>query len=422
MHWRRLVAITGSAVAVAALAFSLTLVRGVGAAPAISLGSSASFLHSCGPAAASFARCHAIVRADGSGPAARGGGHAGPSAYPTSCANPSNGYTPCDLVSAYKVSTPGSGVTIAIVDAFNDPTAASDLNVYRAQFGLPALNACGGASPWFCKVNQTGGTTYPKTNGGWAQEESLDVDMASALCSNCNILLVEATSNSNSNLYAADDYAATQASYISNSWSGGESSGETSSDSHFCKAGKVFVFATGDSGFGSQYPATSPCVTAAGGTHLVTASNSRGWSETAWSGAGSGCSSFEAQPSWQGAVVNITSVCARRAEADVSAVADPNTGVDVYDSTRFQGLAGWLVFGGTSVATPIIATVYGLASNASTVVPASNSGASYTYGHTSGLFDVTSGSNGSCGTDLCNATAGWDGPTGNGTPNGTGAF
>jgi subtilase family serine protease len=238
--------------------------------------------------------------------------------------------------------------------------------------------------------------------------------MVSAICPNCNILLVEATSNSNNNLYSADDYASAHANYISNSWSGGESSSETGSDSHFNKSGKIFTFATGDSGFGAQYPATSSYVTAVGGTSLNTASNSRGWSETAWSGAGSGCSAYEAQQSWQSANSNVTSVCSRRAEADVSAVADPNTGVAVYDSTSYQGRKGWQVYGGTSVATPILASVYALSGN--------TNNASYTYSHASSLFDVTSGSNGSCGTLLCNATTGWDGPTGLGTPNGTGAL
>src|SRR6185437_8322644 len=166
---------------------------------------------------------------------------------------------------------------------------------------------------------------------------------------------------------------------------------------------------------GVEYPAASQYVTAVGGTSLSHASNTRGWSETAWNGAGSGCSADDVQPSWQSSVSRITANCGKRAVADVSAVADPNTGVSVYDSFTYQGLSGWLVFGGTSVASPVIASVYALAGNASSV----NYG-SYPYSHTSSLFDVTSGSNGSCGgTPLCTAGTGWDGPTGLGTPNGT---
>lgn len=409
----RFKAISGTLALVTALALAVTLTGAALAAPSTSTASPASLFHSCGAATSGFAQCHAIVNlsATAKGPT--------PSAL-TGCSNPSSGYTPCDLQSAYAIPSTTTTNTVAIVDAYNDPNAEADLGVYRSQFGLPACTTANGC---FSKVNQTGGTKYPRNNGGWAQEISLDLDMVSALCASCHILLVEASSNSFSNLLAAEDYATAHANYISNSWSGGESSGESSYDSHFAHAGKVYVFATGDSGYGSQYPATSPYVTAAGGTHLVSASNTRGWTETAWSGAGSGCSSYEAQPSWQQTVSNITSVCSKRAEADVSAVADPNTGVDVYDSYSYQGLSGWLVFGGTSVATPIIATVYAIAGNASTAVPTSTSGASYLYSHTSSLNDVTSGSNGSCGgTDLCTSVAGWDGPTGLGTPNGTGGF
>lgn len=375
------------------------------------------FLHSCGAVAPGFARCHAIVAVRPTKPHPKPTptptSTSGGSGYPTSCTNPGTGYTPCDLVSAYNLlsSSAGSGQTVAIVDAYNDPNAESDLGVYRSQFGL---SACTTANGCFKKVNQSGGTSYPRNNGGWAQEISLDLDMVSAICPNCHILLVEASSNSFTNLLAAEDYATNHAKYVSNSWSGGESSGETSYDSHFNHSGTVYVFASGDSGYGAQYAATSPYVIAAGGTTLTRAGNSRGWTETAWSSAGSGCSSYEAQPSWQATVTNITGACGMRAEADVSAVADPNTGVDVYDSYSYQGLSGWLVFGGTSVATPIISSVYALSGNTEP--------ASYLYGHTSSLNDVTSGSNGSCGTDLCNATSGWDGPTGNGTPNGTGAF
>jgi subtilase family serine protease len=332
----------------------------------------------------------------------------------TNCSHPASGYTPCDLQSAYKLPSSSATPTVAIVDAFNDPNAEADLGVYRSTFGLPACTTANGC---FRKVNQNGVQgSYPRNNTGWAEEISLDLDMVSAICPNCHILLVEAKTNSFANLAAAVDTAAQLgANAISNSYGGGEFSTETSSDSHFNHPGIAITASSGDSGFGPQYPAASPFVTAVGGTHLVTASNTRGWTETAWSGAGSGCSAFEARPSWQSSVSNITANCSRRAIADVSAVADPATGVDVYDTYRESG---WLVFGGTSVASPIIASVYALAGNTGSI----NNG-SFPYSHTASLFDVVGGSNGSCGgTPLCTAVAGWDGPTGLGTPNGTGGF
>jgi subtilase family serine protease len=240
--------------------------------------------------------------------------------------------------------------------------------------------------------------------------------MVSAICPNCHILLVEATSNSFANLAASVDTAANLGAVaISNSYGGGEFSGETaaSSDGHYNHPGIAVTASSGDSGFGAQYPAASQFVTAVGGTHLVTAANTRGWTETAWSGAGSGCSAFEPKPSWQN---GLTGNCNRRGIADVSAVADPATGVDVYDTF---GVGGWLVFGGTSVSSPIIASVYALAGNTGSITYGS-----FPYSHTSSLFDVTSGSNGRCRTNrlLCRAGPGWDGPTGLGTPNGTGGF
>ncbi|HCI80947.1 MAG TPA: peptidase S8, partial [Ktedonobacter sp.] len=243
----------------------------------------------------------------------------------------------------------------------------------------------------------------------------LDLDMVSAICPNCHILLVEASSASLTNLGAAVNEAAKLgATEISNSYGGGESSSDTSYDTtYYNHPGIAITASAGDSGYGAQYPAASQYVTAVGGTSLTKASNARGWSETVWSGTGSGCSSYDPKPSWQ-----TDSGCSHRTVGDVSAVADPNTGVAVYDSYVYQGASGWLVFGGTSVASPIIASVYALAGNATSVTYGS-----YSYSHTSSLNDVTSGSNGSCGgTYLCTGEPGYDGPTGNGTPNGTGAF
>ena len=355
------------------------------------------------PAAAGLMSCLALRRTDISGLAPRAEGIA-PLATPS-------GFGPADLVSAYKVNTSGgSGLTVAIVDAFDDPNAEADLGVYRAQFGL---SSCTTANGCFRKVNQRGATSpLPATDVGWAEEISLDVDMVSAMCPNCKILLVEADTNSLANLGASVNTAASLGAVaISNSYGGGESSGETSASTQFYRhPGIAVTVSSGDSGFGVEYPAASQFVTAVGGTSLSRANNARGWSETAWRGAGSGCSRFEPKPSWQ----NVATNCSMRAVADVSAVADPNTGVAVYDT--FQQ-SGFLVFGGTSVASPIIAAVYALAgAPASTAFPAA-----FPYAHPSSLFDVTSGSNRNCCRNvLCRAGTGWDGPTGLGTPNGTG--
>ena len=410
MHRRRHFVGAFAVAATAALALSAVF-SGVASAQPAPSAPQFSFRNSCAAAVAGFATCHAIQRVTT---------NTANSANAKPAASSPGGYNPVDLQSAYGLSaTGGSGQTVAIVDAYNDTTAEADLGVYRAQFGLPACTTANGC---FRKVNQTGGTSYPSNNAGWAEEISLDIDMVSAICPNCHILLVEATSASDANLYAADDYASSQTNWISNSWSGGETRTETSSDSHFNKAGKVFAFASGDSGYqaGPQYPATSPYVVAVGGTSLKRTSTSRGWTETVWKtsnteAAGSGCSKYETRPTWQTANANVVSVCGKRAEADISAVGDPATGVSVYDT---DGESGWLVFGGTSVATPIVASVYALANNASTV----GGNASYLYSHTANYWDVTSGSNGTCGTLLCNGHTGWDGPTGLGTPNGIAGF
>jgi hypothetical protein len=322
-----------------------------------------------------------------------------------------SGYSPANLDSAYKLSaTGGSGQTVAIVDAMNDPDAASDLATYRSQWGLPACTVGNGC---FRQVNQTGATSpLPANDSGWAGEESLDVDMVSAICPLCKIILVEANSADNADLYTAENEAvALGAKFVSNSWGGDEYSGQTTDDADFNHPGVAITVAAGDDGTGAEYPATSQYVTAVGGTTLTTASNSRGWAESAWSGSGSGCSAYDPKPSWQ----TVTTSCARRAEADVSAVADPNTGVAVYQT---YGESGWVVYGGTSVASPIIASVYALAGTPGSA----DHPASYPYAHPTSLFDVTSGSNGTCGAPLCTAGTGWDGPTGLGTPDGTAAF
>ena len=398
--------------AVALVIPALTGATGASASTAPnSQGQTHRYVRSCTAAIAGFAECNAIqnqtVLADGT---------VAPAVTPS-------GYGPTDLQSAYVLpssTAAGTGQTVAIVDAYDDPNAESDLAVYRSNFGLAACTTANGC---FRKVNQSGGTKAPRANSGWAQEISLDLDMVSAACPNCHILLVEATSSSLTNLGTAVNTAAKLgATEISNSYGGSESSSDPSYDaSYFNHPGIPITVSSGDSGYGVQYPAASQYVTSVGGTALNKASNTRGWSESVWSnsttqGAGSGCSAYDPQHSWQSSVTNITGApCAKRAVADVSAVADPNTGVAVYDTYGTSN--GWLVFGGTSVASPLIAAVYALAGNGTSVTYGS-----YPYTHTSSLNDVTNGRTATCGTTLCTGTAGWDGPTGLGTPNGTAGF
>jgi len=317
------------------------------------------------------------------------------------------GYGPSDLRSAYKVTASGSpSYTIAIVDAYGYPSAEADLATYRSQYGLPACTTANGC---FRKVNQTGGTAYPRTDTGWDQEQALDLDMASAMCPSCHILLVQATSATYGNLATAVNYAAANANAVSNSYGGGES-GSNGYESAYDHPGKAITVSSGDNGYGVEFPASSPHVTAVGGTSLSRASGSRGWNEVVWSGAGSGCSAIYAKPTWQ-----TDGNCLRRTVADVSAIADPNTGVAVYGPVTSRR-SGWMVFGGTSVASPLVAGVYG--ANGGSANYGSNP-----YSNAGSLFDVTSGSNGSCGGSyLCTGTTGYDGPSGLGTPNGTTAF
>jgi subtilase family serine protease len=359
---------------------------------------------------AAFSHCNSLLLATNAG-------------KPLATAATPAGYGPTDLQSAYALATAaaanGASQTVAIVDAYDDSTAESDLGTYRSTYGLPVCTTANGC---FKKVNQSGVQgSYPANNQGWGTEISLDLDMVSAVCPKCHILLVEATSNANTNLYAAEDTAARLgATAISNSYGGSESSSDAANNVHFNHPGIPITVSSGDSGYGVEYPAASPYVTAVGGTSLSRASTARGWSETVWSGAGSGCSASEAKQSWQ-----TDTGCARRTVADVSAVADPNTGVAVYDSNCTglnkllgQCFSGWGVVGGTSVSSPVIASVYALAGNGT-----STTYGSYPYSHTASLNDVTSGSNGSCsGSYLCTGVAGYDGPTGLGTPSGIGAF
>lgn len=335
-----------------------------------------------------------------------------------------------DLQSAYHLpsSLLGSRQTIAIVDAGDDPTAADDLNQYRQANSLPA---CDANFPCFEKVNQqgqpcgaSGDQACPQVVEGWPVEESLDLDMTSAICPNCKVILVEASSADNSDLFAAEDAAAgLGVNVISNSWGEPEYYGEAADCSHFDHPGIAITFSSGDSGFAARFPAVCSGVTAVGGTTLYQDTNSRGWSENPWSGdgvsaTGGGCSADIPKPAWQQ-----DPLCGMRTTTDVSAVADPTSPVAIYDT--FGGVGGWAAVGGTSAASPVIAGVYALAGNTSSIGP----GASWIYAHHTDLFDVTSGfegtpgANGDCGGSyLCTAGPGYDSPTGWGTPDGIGAF
>ncbi|MBV8930715.1 MAG: hypothetical protein JO152_16460, partial [Mycobacteriaceae bacterium] len=329
--------------------------------------------------------------------------------------------TPAYLQQAYDLAylsqTVGAGATVAIVVAFNAPNAESDLATYRAEF---SLSPCTTANLCFKKVDQNGGTNYPATtDSGWETEASLDVDAVSALCPRCRIVLVEANSSSVSDLAAAQAQAASQgAAVISDSWAV-ERTGQSAQFAFATSGPWTFahvttVAASGDAGYlgsgtGTDYfPAALGAVAAAGGTELVPASTSgissaRNFDEYAWSLAGSGCALSVSKPIWQ-----TDTGCATRAYADLSADADPSTGMQVYDSDG----GGWIVSGGTSESSALIAAYYVL-------VGAAAQGPSWAYAKASLLNDPTIGSNGACSISyICNAQPGYDGPTGVGSISG----
>jgi len=348
----------------------------------------------CAAVPAGYAACHARVVTDAN-------------LTPLATTTNLSGYTPTQLRAAYGLTT-DSTMTVAIVDAYANPNAAADLAAYRTQFKIAG-------SGTLTQVNQTGGPiTKVRGNVGWGQEEMLDLEMISAICPSCQIIYVGANSASFNDLAAAVDTAARLgANVISNSYGGSEFSTEATIASHYSHDGVAITVSSGDSGYGVQVPAAFNTVTAVGGTTLTLNTNGTRLSETVWSGAGSGCSAYITKPTWQ-----LDTLCANRTVADVAAVADPATGVAVYDSYGSRRGANWYVFGGTSVAAPIIGAVYALSGNTA------GSPASLAYATKArSLFDVTIGSNGSCGgTYLCTGVSGYDGPTGNGTPNGAGAF
>lgn len=299
------------------------------------------------------------------------------------------GLHPSDLQNAYALPVQNAGGLVAIVDAYDDPAAESDLAVYRTAFGLPSCTSSNGC---FRKVNQSGQSgSYPTANAGWDEEIALDLDMVSAACPNCSILLVEANSPSIDDLGAGVDTAASLgATAISNSYYATEWSGESAENAHYDHPGISITVSAGDQAQ-PYYPAAAPGVTSVGGTTLSGSAGS--WSQSAWSYGGRGCSEFISKPWWQNVV---TTGCATRSTVDVAAVADPQTGVSMYDSLA----GGWLVAGGTSVGSPLLAAAYALAAN--------GEGPSYAYMHRSAFNDVP--------------PAGYDQATGLGTPNGVGGL
>ncbi len=407
------VALRGLVVLVGSTALATAVATPALATPATSSSTTVKTVHSCNQTvSAGHYTCFAERRSDvGFTPKSELAAAAAPS-----------GFGPSSLQSAYALpsTSAGSGQRVYIVDAYDDPKAESDLASYRTQFGL---SACTTANGCFKKVNQNGAASpLPTADSGWAGEISLDLDMVSAVCPNCGITLVEANDNADNLFLAVKEAATLGAKFVSLSFGGAEDGNEASYDSQYFKSsGVVYTASTGDDAYqaGTSYPASSSAAVSVGGTSLKTASNARGWTESVWKtstteGTGSGCSRDVAKPSWQSIIP--TSVCSKRATADVSADADPATGVAVYQT---YGGSGWAVYGGTSASAPIIASVYALAGTpASTDHPAS-----FPYAHTGNLNDVTTGNNGTCSPSLlCTAAAGWDGPTGLGTPNGTAAF
>jgi subtilase family serine protease len=411
----------------------------------------------CGAFARRRARCDAFVLT-ASGAAAAGLDTPGRVVQSAGIAAPPPGYGPADLQAAYGLTAAakngGSSAVIAIVDAFDNPRAEQDLAVYRARYGLPP---CTTANRCFKKVNQLGRSAPlppppPPEALGWLVESSLDVDVVSANCPKCKILLVESNDDFMNNLGAAVNAAAALgATSISNSYVAQESPTDMlppSQDgvlSYYVHPGIAVVAGSGDFNFmfsgpsyGALIPAAFPSVVAAGGTELVRDSRTvRGWSETAWDGTGSGCSAVEPAPPWQTADPNCTGFFSdaagrtktfpSRIYGDVAYVSSAYTGVAVYDSQNDFSPNGWGVVGGTSVASPAIAAIYGLAGYGTSSREGNDDDNGFParklYRSKRGLFDIASGSNGDCfPAYLCTAGPGYDGPTGNGSPNGLGAF
>jgi outer membrane protein assembly factor BamB len=374
------------AVAVGVVAAALLLPAG-----AFAVNGHANYHAVCPAPPARAAHCHALVVTDA---------HGNPAATlaPT-------GLSPAQIKSVYNFptsSTAGFGQTIAIVDAYDDPTAESDLAVFSSQFGLPPCTTANGC---FSKVDQNGGTSYPAASSHWSLEISLDVQWAHAIAPGAKILLVEATTNNLSDLFVAEDYAKAHAQYVSDSWGSSEFDGEQLYDSHFAQSGVSFFVSAGDLGLPAEYPSASRNVLSIGGTTLHFDGNGNFTSETGWSSGGGGCSLYEAPSLAQSGFAEYAQVnCGgKRATPDVSLDADPNSGVSVYDSTPYDdGTSGWFQVGGTSASAPMWSA---RSADAGVVVDAT-----YVYGKSIAYRDITVGNNGaSClvGYDLCSGRGSW---------------
>ncbi len=384
--------------------------RTVSAAPAVQ--SSPAVRAACPPVRAGYARCLVAY-------ATRPGVSAASGLRAALVETAPSGWGAKDIEAAYKLPVSrGARQTVALVDAYHTPDLASYLATYRKEYGLPA---CTAASGCFREVNQAGkGSPMPHSSAGtgWDMETTLDVDMVSAACPHCKILVVEADSAGLADLGAAENTAASLgAQVISNSYGARENGYAMKATGAYHHPGHVIVASSGDYGFtAANFPADLTTVTAVGGTELARAKNKRGWSETVWNdgeASGSGCSAYVAKPSWQH-----DSDCSMRTVGDVSALA---WNIAIYEGHD----GGWLTVGGTSAAAPLVAGVYALAGNAGMIRPG------YEYAHARSLFDVTTGNNNLLGTgggaicgydDLCTAQKGYDAPTGLGTPDGTAAF
>jgi len=324
-------------------------------------------------------------------------------------APPSQGLVPADIRAAYKLpKTGGKGQTIAIVDAYDNPNVESNLKSYRKAF---KLSACTTANKCFRKVDQRGGKKYPEGDPGWGVEISLDVQAVSAACPGCKILLVEADDSSFESIGAAVNTAVRLgAKVVSNSYGADEFGGMIAiGKKYYTHPGVAIVASSGDYGFtAASFPAVLKTTWAIGGTFLKPTKKG-GWTEDAWSYAGSGCSAYITKPA-----VQKDTHCSMRTVADVSAVADSAEGYAVYDTYGLGPDNGWIGVSGTSLSAPLISGMIGLAGNS---VKAAQP--SYAYAHRSGLLDVIGGSNGFCGGDyLCTGVKGYDGPTGLGSPRG----
>lgn len=328
----------------------------------------------------------------------------GPAARPN---NGPSGFHPDQIRTAYGVTKNGSG-TIAIVDAYDFATSLADFNAFSSQFNLPqetSATATATTNKVFQVAYASG--SKPKADAGWAEEEALDIEWAHAMAPNAKIVLVEAKSAAFSDLFAAVSYASklSGVTQISMSWGGSEFSGETACESIFSGIKSATLFAsTGDQGGSKSYPAVSPNIVAVGGTSLFLDSNNNYSNETGWSGSGGGISAYEAQPNFQKSVLKHQT---KRSVPDIAAVADPSTGVAVYDS----GAGGWVVVGGTSLSSPLCA---GIANAGGAKLMAGE--LTFIYGHISLFHDVKNGKagNNSCGIGY-DLVTGWGSPKTNGS-------